>query len=74
MRLTRASVRQCPEPEIKVSASLADGGSVSRPLAVLVVVLSWLPLAALAALGGVLLGWQVPPLFAVVIAILITPA
>jgi hypothetical protein len=30
-----------------------------------------LPLAALAVLGGILLGWQVPPLLAVVIAILI---
>jgi hypothetical protein len=36
-----------------------------------VVVLNWLPLAALAVLGGVMLGWRVAMLFAVAIAILV---
>jgi hypothetical protein len=43
---------------------------MSRPLAITVVVLQWLPLVALAVLGGVILRWQVPALFAVVVAIL----
>jgi hypothetical protein len=58
------------ESNVKVLGTVADGRSVSRRLGIVVGVLSWLPLAALAVVGGVLLGWRVPPLFALVIAIL----
>jgi hypothetical protein len=57
-------------PDFKVYVKVADRRSVSRRLAILVVVLHWLPLIALAVLSGVILGWRVPVLFAVVIAIL----
>jgi hypothetical protein len=56
---------------VKVHVCVADGGSVSRSLAVLVVVLRWLPLVALAVLGGVFLGWRVPVVYAAVVAILV---
>ncbi|HJX48619.1 MAG TPA: hypothetical protein VJ375_12275 [Gaiellaceae bacterium] len=44
---------------------------MSRRRAVVVVLLSWLPLLVLAALGRVFVGWRVPALLVLVVAILV---
>jgi len=57
-----------------MNEQMAGHSHVSRPLSVVVLILQWLPLVALAAAAGFAFGWRVPVAFAAMLTALVVRA